>query len=94
MSKSSGLLGVIDFNGCRVTQVLTGQTLSSKKSVRDEFGTLSSGLGVIPLLSTRYVFRGTIDSLNCRGKINGVGAKHRIFHMTRYDNLIKPYSVI
>ena len=94
MSKSSGLLGVIDFNGYPVTQVLTRQTLSLKKGVRNEFGTLSSELRVIPLLSTRYVFRGTIDSLDCRGKINGVGAKHPIFHMTRYGISIKPYSVI
>ena len=78
---------------CRVTQVLTGQTLSLKKGVRDEFGTLSSGLGVIPLVSTRYVSPVLIDSLDCRGKINGVGAKHPIFHMTRYDNLMKLYFV-
>ena len=75
MSKSSELLGVIDFNVCRVTQVLTGQTLSSKKGVRNEFGTLSSELRATPLLSTRYFSGGLIDSLNCRGKINKDGWK-------------------
>ena len=77
-----------------VTQVITSQTLSSKKGVTNELRTLSYELWITPLFSTRYDFRGLIDSLNCREKINGVGWKWLFLHMTRYDIRIKPYSVI
>ena len=77
-----------------VTQVITSQTLSSKKGVTNELRTLSYELWITPMFSTWNVFRGLIDSLNCRGKINGVGAKHPIFHMTPYGIRRKPYSVI
>ena len=86
--------GIIDFNVCRVSPLLITQTLSPKKVVTNELQTFSYKLWITLLVSTRYVFRGLIDSLNCRGKINGVGWKCLFLHMTRYDNLIKPYSVI
>ena len=84
----------IDFNVCRVSPLLITQTLSPKKVVTNELQTLSYKLWITLMGSTRYVFRGTIDSLICRGKINGTGTKHPIFHMTRYGISIKPYSVI
>ena len=86
--------GIIDFNVCRVSPLLITQTLSPKKVVTNELQTLSYKLWVTLLFSKRYVFRGLIDSLDCRGKINKDGWKHPIIHMTRYGISIKPYSVI
>ncbi|SVE58474.1 uncharacterized protein METZ01_LOCUS511328, partial [marine metagenome] len=64
---------IIDYNWCRVTQVFTSQTLSIKKVVTNELQTMSYKLWITRLVSTRYVFRGIIDSLICRGKVNDVG---------------------
>ena len=86
--------GIIDFNVCRVSPLLITQTLSPKKVVTNELQTLSYKLWVTLIFSMRYVFPVLIDSLDCRGKINKDGWKHPIFHMTRYDNLKKPYFVI
>jgi len=64
---------IIDYHECRVTQVITSQTLSPKKTVTNELQTLSYKLWTTRFVSTGYVFRGIIDSLNCRGKIIDAG---------------------
>ena len=74
---------IIDYNWCRVTQVITSQTLSIKKVVTNELQTMSYKLWITRLVSTRYVFRGLIDSLDCRGIINDVGWKRLFLHMTK-----------
>jgi len=58
---------------CRVTQVITSQTLSPKKVVTNELRTFCYEDRVTRLFSTWNDFRGLIDSLICRGKVNDVG---------------------
>ena len=74
---------IIDYHECRVTQVITSQTLSIKKVTTNELQTFNYKLWITPLLSTGYVFRGIIDSLICRGKVNDVGWKRLFFDVTK-----------
>ena len=67
------------------------QTLDIKKVTTNELQTFYYKLWITPLFSTWNVFRGIIDSLNCRGKINDVGWKRLFFGVKKHTTYFLLY---
>ena len=59
------------------------QRLNTKKVTTNELQTFHYKLWITPMFSTWNVSAGTIDSLDCRGKVNRVGWKRLFFSMTK-----------